>query len=352
MLIPINKNTIHNNHNTKIKNALKGRKSRIRDWSKYNKSLKNRANFTLLISPEVFLPPKQTKKPGRRKLYSDALILFLSELREILQIPFRQTMGAAESITVLAGMKLPEYNTLCRRMGQLEIEQKIDQKRFKKPVCLLVDSTGLKTKGEGEWKVRKHGAGYRRGWMKLHVTVDYNTQIITSHLVTTEKTTDGAVLPKLLDNTKPAINTVIGDGAYNSHKLYQQVEEKRGINLLSPPCKNAKLHVKFASTHPGRGGSGGQYADFVDEPGWETHNQYLRECLHLGWDEWKQASGYHRRSLVESTMKRIKNAFSDKIKSKNPKNMNVEVAIRISLMNLWTQNDQINYKQHQNKTIT
>lgn len=339
----INKNTIHTNNNTK--NQINKKQSRIKSWTKYNKSLKNRAQLTLLVSPAVFLPPKPTKQAGRPKRYSDELILFLAKVREIVQLPFRQTMGLADDIAILSNLALPEYNTLCVRMQKLQVRQSIKSKS-KEPVCLLIDSTGLKTKGEGEWKVRKHGAGYRRGWKKLHIAVNYNTQEITAYAETSDKTSDQAMTTTLLDTTIKSgaqVDQLLGDGAYGSHKLYQEVEKERGISLLSPPHKNAKLHVRFAEIHSGRGGSGGKYADFVDEESWETQNRYLRDCIHLGWDEWKNQVGYHKRSLAETAMWRLKSAFSDKLKSKTSQNQSVEVAIRINLMNQWTRQDQANY---------
>lgn len=343
-----NKNTIHTNNNTNATKTIKKKKqSRIRDWTKYNKSLKKRASVTMLVSPEVFEKPKKSKLPGRPRLYSDAIILFLLEIREIFQLPFRQTMGLAEDLAIIGGLLLPEYNTLCTRMHQLNIEQNIKcNYSDKKPVCLLIDSTGLKTKGEGEWKVRKHGVGYRRGWKKLHISVDYNTQTITAHEVTPERVVDQDAVASLLDKTsKDGVNIkqLIGDGAYNSHKLYLEIEKDRKISLLSPPRKNAKLHVKFATTHPGRGGSGGKYADFIDEAGWETQNKYLRDCIHLGWDEWKKQTGCHKRNLAETAMWRLKSAFSDKLKSKTEANIATEVSIRIKLLNYWTVQDQDNY---------
>ena len=341
-----NKNTILTYDNTNVAHTSK-KASRIKDWTKYNKSLKNRSNLTLLVSPKVFLPAKPTKQVGRPKDYSDELILFLAQIREILQLPLRQTMGLAESIVILSGLKLPQYNTLCTRMQKLEVHQSI-KRQSKEPVCLLIDSTGLKTKGEGEWKVRKHGAGYRRGWKKLHISVDYDTQTITAHEISSERVVDQEMATALIDTTLKNgsnVTQLLGDGAYNSHKLYQEVEAERKISLISTPRKNAKLHVRFATTHPGRGGSGGKYADFVDEVGWETQNRYLRDCIHLGWEEWKRQVGYHKRSLAETAMWRLKSAFSDKLKSKSSENQAVETALRVSILNHWTALDQGNYQK-------
>ena len=205
-------------------------------------------------------------------------------------------------------------------------------------IYLLIDSTGLKLSGEGEWKVRKHGVGKRRSWTKLHISVDFASEQILSYITTPDTIVDSKVAPRLLDGAmiEASIKQLLGDGAYGSHELYQEIEEKRGISLLSPPRKNAKLHVKFAEVHPGRGGSGGKYADFVDERGWETRNKYLRDCIHLGWREWKNQSGYHRRSLVETAMWRLKSAFSGGLKSRCKANQQTEIALQISLLNMWT----------------
>lgn len=107
----------------------------------------------------------------------------------------------------------------------------------------LVDSAGLKTNGEGEWFRHKHGKHEKRGWIKLHIGVDYKSEQIVAHEATLENVADEKVLPKLIDNIedKDRIGQIIGDGAYTYHKLYQQIEEERGLSLLAPPHRNAKV---------------------------------------------------------------------------------------------------------------
>lgn len=325
--------TTHNN------NSTNSNKNRIKSWTKYNQGLVNRGNFTFMISQAVLAPVEQTGKAGHPREYSDALILVLASIREFTGLPFRQLIGHAAMLIGLFSIKLPSYSTLCKRMQKLHIPPNISQSRLSGDgVYLLIDSTGLKLSGEGEWKVRKHGAGKRRSWIKLHISVDFASEQILSYMTTPDTIFDGEVTPKLLDSAMQEANIkqLLGDGAYGSHKLYQKIEEERGVSLLSPPHKNAKLHVKFAEVHPGRGGSGGKYADFIDEKGWETHNKYLRDCIHLGWDEWKKQSGYHRRSLVETAMWRLKSAFSSGLRSRCKANRQTEIALRISLLNMWT----------------
>lgn len=325
--------TTHNNDNTN------SNKNRIRSWTKYNQGLVNRGNFTFMINRAVLTPVAQTGKAGHPKEYSDELILVLASIREFTGLPFRQLTGHAAMLAGLFGLKLPSYSTLCKRMQKLHIPSNISRSRLSNDgIYLLIDSTGLKLSGEGEWKVRKHGVGKRRSWTKLHISVDFASEQILSYITTPDTIVDSKVAPRLLDGAmiEASIKQLLGDGAYGSHELYQEIEEKRGISLLSPPRKNAKLHVKFAEVHPGRGGSGGKYADFVDERGWETRNKYLRDCIHLGWREWKNQSGYHRRSLVETAMWRLKSAFSGGLKSRCKANQQTEIALQISLLNMWT----------------
>jgi len=324
--------TTHNYHTTKT------HQNRIKNWTNYNQGLVARGDFTILISQAIVTPIEQTGKPGHPKEYSDALILVLAAIREFTGLPFRQLIGHAAMLVSLFGCRLPSYTTLCKRMQKLQVPSSIKQTRLAPGgVCLLVDSTGLKVAGEGEWKVRKHGASHRRSWVKLHLGVDFASEQILCFEATADHVADGVMMPNLLNQAlqTTSVSQILGDGAYASHSLYQAIEE-RGVNLLSPPHKNARLHVKFAKTHSGRGGSGGKYADFIDEPGWSTYNRYVRSMIHLGVEEWKKQTGYHKRSLAETTMWRLKSAFSDRLKSRCQPNQEAEIALRVYLLNTWT----------------
>lgn len=330
-----NKNTLINNNTTK---STKSHKNRIKNWTAYNTGLVNRGNFTFLIEKSLLVPPQQTGKAGHPLVYSDALILVLAELREFTQLPFRQLIGLARSLAGLNHVELPSYSSLCKRMSKLNIPSNVSCELLDNGFLFLVDSTGLKTDGEGEWFRHKHGKHERRGWIKLHIGIDYKSEQIVAYESTLENVADGTVLPELVDNTedKHKIGQIIGDGAYTYHKLYRQIEEERGLSLLAPPHKNAKMHMSFEHGHPGRRCSGGNYAKLIDDPGWETHNKYVREVMRLGLGKWKDEVGYHKRSLVETTMYRLKTAFSGNLKSRKAKNRNIEIAIRVSLLNRWT----------------
>lgn len=327
----------------RVKNSKKGKNikktkkanKKIINWSQYNQSLENRGNFSVLLNVAYLnkVPPR-TSKTGHPVEYSDAIILFLAQLREFMQMPIRQTIGMAKFIFARAGLdiKLPSRTTLSRRLGELRAPTYLERIEFSSPIIFLPDSTGLKISGEGEWKVRKHGADNRREWVKVHLEVDYSTGAIVASSITAPSADDGHELPALLDQVEdsrkdiaslPEVSDVIADGAYDQHKLYVKTESK-GISLLVPPPKNAIWHGDIKD------------GNLVDDPGWETRNSYVRGIISLGRDEWKNESGYHKRSLAETAMYRLKCTFGPKLKSRKPENQVVETNIRVSLLNLFT----------------
>ncbi len=90
-------------------------------------------------------------------------------------LALRQATGLVESLLRLAGLDwtVPDFSTLSRRQKDLQVRIPVQRKQG--CLHLLVDSTGIKMMGEGEWKVKKHGADYRRQWRKLHLGVDAQT---------------------------------------------------------------------------------------------------------------------------------------------------------------------------------
>lgn len=338
-MIKTNKNITHKNNNTKsTKFNIKSHKNRIKNWTAYNKSLVNRGDFYVAIEDALLAPAERTGKPGRPKLYSDLLIKVILEIREFIGGPFRQTAGFIGFIVRLAGLsvKVPDYTTINKRMSGIDFNLNLEPKRITGPIYLLIDSTGLKICGEGEWKDHKHGRDKRRGWTKLHVGYDYDSEQIVAFEVTNESVADEKELPAILAQTKNngiPIKQIIGDGAYDSNELYEIVEsnyvddkkpELGKISLLAPPPTNAVWHGKLKGNQ------------LVGEPGWETRNGYVGRCMVYGREKWKEMSGYHKRSLAETAMYRLKKAFTGELKSKKDENREKEIAIRIGLLNRWT----------------
>jgi hypothetical protein len=178
------------------------RQYRIRDWKQYNRALVGRGSLTLWIdarSTDAWLDSDRPLRRGRRRTYTDAAILCALLLREAYHLPLRSTQGLVSSVLRLmqVGLPSPHYSTLSRRARSLEL-------------CLtapgnirhlVIDSTGLKVYGEGEWQVRTHGKQKRRTWLKLHICVDASTHQVTAAIVTDKDVLDRNAVAALLGQT-------------------------------------------------------------------------------------------------------------------------------------------------------
>jgi len=142
---------------------------RTKNWPEYNKALKDRGSLTIWFDPEVTWRAAPTGKRGRQPRYSDAAIQACLTLKVLFGMPLRQTTGFVESLLKLVDLdwEVPDFSTLCRRQKTLSVT--IPYRGSTGPLHLLVDSTGIKAEGEGEWNARKHGGPKRRLWRKIHI---------------------------------------------------------------------------------------------------------------------------------------------------------------------------------------
>jgi len=306
-----------------VRNALNRRPK----WTK--KSLRPGCHLLIFIRSELliwveegavdgWLAKKKPKKRGRPPIYSDEAILMLLVLREVYRLPLRGLQGMAMSIFLLMGLSLPVpcYSQICRRAKKLG--KVLKQLRRKGNVDIVFDSTGLKVYGEGEWKVRAHGIGKRRTWKKLHVGIDPTTQEILVCELTDRDGGDAATATKMLDEVDGTLRNVFGDGAYDGGNFREAVE-KRGANPKIPPPRSA--------TYKGA------------KEGWERlRDAALAEIQGLGGDDeartiWKKLIGYHRRSLVETTIYRLKQILGGNLKSRCDANQAVEVQCKCIILN-------------------
>jgi IS5 family transposase len=219
----------------------KKRQYRIRNWRDYNKALVSRGSLTLWVdsrSLETWLNTERPARRGRRRTYTDVAILCALTLREVYHLPLRATEGLVSSLLRLLAVDLPapDYSTLCRRARHREI--KLAARR--EPLHLIVDSTGLKLYGEGEWKVRLHGWAKHRTWRKLHIGIDARSQQVTAAVLTNKDVVDPRVLPKLLKQVEGAVERVYADGAYDSRECYLALHQ-RGAHPIIPPRKGSTL---------------------------------------------------------------------------------------------------------------
>lgn len=291
---------------------------RIRNWSEYNAGLKQRGSLTFWLDEEAIAAwevKSKSGKPGASPTYSDIAIATFETMKSVYRQAGRQTEGMLKSLFELMGIELsvPEHSTVSRRKRRLIVSLPVVPKSG--AVHLVVDSTGLKVYGEGEWKTRQHGISKRRTWRKLHLGIDEATGEILAAVVTTNDVHDGAMLKDLVEGAEADIKQVSGDGAYDQMGCYDVVEQQ-GATAAIPPRKNAKIQRHGnckAPPHP--------------------RDQNLRLIRQHGRRAWKKLIGYHRRSIAETTMFRHKATFGGKVRSRCFDNQAVEILLQCAALN-------------------
>ena len=216
---------------------------KVTNWRDYNKALVNRGDFTFWFSEEVvdaWEHENDEKKNGRPFIYSDLAIETLLTIRELFHLPYRQTEGFGRALAKLldVGVAIPHHTSLVKRAAKLNVS--IDVDTAKGPIDVVVDSTGLKVFGEGEWKVRQHGVGKRRDWRKVHLAVDPESCAIVAQLLTESSVHDGDAVAPLMEQVEQEVTTFYGDGAYDQWKVRDHLQES-GVHQIIPPRKNAKI---------------------------------------------------------------------------------------------------------------
>lgn len=298
---------------------------RVRNWKEYNEGLKKRGSITLWISEEAIEQWRYrgAAKRGAQPTYSDLAIETCLTLRGVYHLPLRQTEGFVQSIfeQVHLSLPVPDSSTLCRRAGGLLVDLKTKSGR---PLTdVVVDATGLKLYGEGEWKVRQHGWGKRRTWMKLHLSLDAHSQQAWAVALTTNAVDDAHKVEELLEPVKAVINSFTGDGAYDKEgvrKLLHQKAQEQGEDIL----QLMRLQNNAVKDIKGRG-----YMAQRDED--------LRVIKEVGKEEWKVLSNYHQRSLAETFMFRYKVILGDHLRARKFQNQQTEVRLGAKILNLMLQ---------------
>lgn len=291
---------------------------RIRNWKEYDAALKRRGSLTFWLDDEVvsnWLNESKTGKQGAPRTYSDMAIATMSTLGSVLGLRGRQTEGFVESLFQLMGLDLsvPDHSTVSRRLRKLKVSLPVVESNGGRHV--VVDSTGIKVYGEGEWKVRQHGVGKRRTWRKLHLGVDESTGEILAAVVSTNNVSDDEAFGDVLDAIEEPIEVVSTDGAYDKRKCYDKIKQ-RGAKANIPPREDAQYWEKAGETH--------------------ARNQNLTRIDEVGRAEWKKESGYHRRSLAETMMFRVKTIFGNTCSRRTFDNQAVELLLACAALNRMT----------------
>ncbi|EOD9108746.1 IS5 family transposase [Vibrio parahaemolyticus] len=257
----------------------------------------NRGSLTFWIDEEAIRQWKQSKqdKRGRPRQFSDLAITTALMVKRVFSMPLRALQGFIDSVFSLANVPIvcPHYSCISRRAKQVEVSFK--PKTRGAIQHLAIDATGLKVYGEVEWKVKKHGIdGKRRVWRKLHLAVDTSTHEIVAAELSLLNVTDAEVLPNLLKQTRRRIIEISGDGAYDTRDCHDAIRFKRAVPLI-PPREGAAF---WENGHPRNLAVGCQR-------------------LYGSNNKWKKRYGYHKRSLSETVMFRVKQLLGGRLSLRN-----------------------------------
>ena len=297
---------------------------RVRTWAAFNDSLGRRGSITVWISDEVIEgwkpTPEGRRQRGGQMEYSDRAIECLLTLKAVFKLPYRQTEGLGRSMIALLGVqvKVPDYTTLCKRSADLAVDLSPSQVKGAKHI--VVDSTGLKVYGEGEWKVRQHGYSKRRTWRKLHLSVNEATHSLEAVVLTEAGVDDAEAGCQLLDETTGPIEQVSGDGSYDKRKFYEAAVDRGVERITVPPQRNARIWQHGHSSKPPL-----------------PRDQNLRRVRRVGRKRWKQEAGYHRRSLAETAIFRFKVIFGNTLSARTLPRQITEARIKGAALNRMTQ---------------
>ena len=290
---------------------------RVKNWSAYDRALRDRGDITLWLSQEAidaWIAPKSGKR-GRQTVYSNIAIETALTLRLIFHLPLRQTEGFLCSTLTLMGVALPcpDHTTLSRRNATVAVRQQI-HRAPPGPISLIVDSSGLKVCGQGEWHTKKHGEKKRKRWKKLHIGVDDQGWIIAS-AITDSHEQDPSQAPVLLAQVDREIDRFIGDGIYDQEPVYTAVEaHSPGASVIIPPRKDAVLSSKGVTAPTQR-------------------DRHLLEIERAGRFDWKRTSGYYDQAHAENAFSRYKRTFGANLRAKRDEAQEREATLACALLN-------------------
>src|SRR3954451_9017815 len=299
-------------------------KRRVTNWREYDESLRRRGSLTVWFSDEAVEAWEAERRTSRggQPAYSDLAILTALMFKAVFRLAYRQTEGLIGSVMRLLGLDLPvpDHTTLSRRAATLEVPRprsgsSPDAGREAEPVHLLVDSTGLKLCGPGEWLIEKHGTKTRRSWRKLHLGVDANTGQIVASVLTSHDADDGAQVGPLLDQVAGPVMSFTGDGAYDQESVYASV---------------AELHPEAAVVVPPRATAvPSQTAESTPTP----RDRHLQHIADHGRMAWQRASGYTKRARAEAAIARWKQVIGDRLRAHTEERRATEVDVAVYVLN-------------------
>src|SRR3954465_1401842 len=290
-------------------------KRRVTNWSAYNEALRQRGSLTVWFMDEAIAAWKAAPRttPGGQPHYSDLAITTALTLRAVFHLALRQTVIG--SVLQLLGLDLsvPDYSTLSRRAQSLELPAQ--PRASGGAIHLLVDSSGLKLSGPGEWLVEKHGTSKRRSWRKLHIGFDAVTGRIVAFILTDRDVDDASQVEPLLDQFAEPVELFLGDGGYDRTDVYTALDERHpAAVIVTPPRADAVLSAT-AETEP------------------TQRDRHIQTIAGKGRMAWQRDSGYNQRARVEGQFARWKQVIGDGLRFHSDEARATEVAIAAQVLN-------------------
>jgi len=292
-------------------------KFKVTNWSDYDEGLRRRGSLTFWIEEDVlqswYAAPRTT--PGGQPIYADGSIEMILTLGMVYHLPLRQTEGLARSVLSLMDLPLrvPRHSTLSRRRKTLDIQPL--KPLAQGPTDIVLDGSGLKVFGAGEWCAEKHGKSKRR-WRKLSIGVDPNSSEIVAHKLTDSDVGDPELVEPLLEASGVSVRHFFADGAFDSEPIYETVRQYQSGDdpaVIIPPRRTATPSGK------------------ADGP--TERDRHIKMIQDHGRMAWQKATDYGRRSMVETAFGRYKSIIGDGLNPRDDDAQVTEVAIGIKALN-------------------
>ncbi|NEI82223.1 IS5 family transposase [Rhizobium ruizarguesonis] len=311
--------------NADRRDKIAKQKYQVTNWPAYNESLRQRGDLTIWVKDEalsLWTARRRTSRGGQPK-YSDLAITLCLTLRVVYGLALRQTQGLMRSVAALMGFDIavPDFSTLSRRSKGLALPSTKSRATTSGPVHLVVDSTGLKVFGEGEWLENKHKTkAKRKRWRKLHLGLNLVSGEIVCSDLTVDDVGDPTALPGLLDQIGGPVEKFIADGAYDGTPSRDLLATRFGeiVEIIIPPPKTAVASPQSVLVP-------------------SVRDRHIAEIQTKGRMAWQKSTGYNKRSRAETQMGRWKAVIGPKLKARHFDNQKTEAKIGVRVLNRMTE---------------
>lgn len=304
-------------HNAERRHHIAKMQFKVRNWAEYEAGLRRRGSLTMWVTEAAIdaWNAEQRSTPGGQATYSDNAIQTCLMLRSAFKLALRQAEGLMTSIIELLGFELaiPDHTTVSRRAIKLPSIARAALPEG--PLHVVIDSTGLKVYGAGEWLADKHGRRAPRQYRKLHLAVDADSGQIVGVTLTGQDVDDPSQVGPLLEQIPGEIEQVTADGAYDGEPTYDVIAARSThIAVVIPPRASSVIPSDLG----------------MDASRRDVHVHTVASLGRLGWQE---VTSYGRRALVETTMGRYKALIGDRLRARTDAGRRTEAVVGAAVLN-------------------